>query len=89
MPPARLTVRVQPGARRSEVVGLVEGVVRIRVAAQTQEGKANQALVELLSDLLDVPKNHVQILRGHASRDKVVGVEGLEQEEALRRLLAA
>ena len=88
VPQARVTLRVQPGARRNEVVGLVEGVLRVRVTAPAQGGKANRAVVQLLADLLGVPRGRIRILRGHASRDKVIFVESVGQEEALCRLLS-
>ena len=87
VPEARINLRVQPGARRNEVVGLVEGVLRVRVTSPAQRGKANRALVELLADKLEVPRGRIHVLRGHASRDKVIAVEGLERKETLRRLL--
>ena len=87
MPEARINLRVQPGARRNEVVGLVEGVLRVRVTSPAQRGKANRALVELLADRLGVPRGRIHVLRGHASREKVIAVVGLGQEEALDRLM--
>ncbi len=86
MPEARLNLRVQPGAKRSEVVGVVGGVLRVRVTAPAQEGKANSALVELLAGLLGVPRGRVRILRGLTSRDKVIAVDGLDSEEVSKRL---
>ena len=82
----RLALNVHPGSKRSEVLGLSDGVLRVRVAARAQEGKANEALIDLLAVLLAVPKGRIRILRGLAARNKVVAVQGLSQEEALRRL---
>ncbi len=82
----RLALNVQPGSQRSEVLGLVDGVLRLRVAAPAKEGKANEALIDLLAALLAVPKTRIRILHGLAARNKVVVVQGLSQEEALRRL---
>ena len=59
------------------------------VTAPAKEGKANEAMVELLAGILDAPKGRIRILRGHTSRDKVIAVEGMCQEEALHRLLSA
>ncbi|MEE8443381.1 MAG: DUF167 domain-containing protein [Dehalococcoidia bacterium] len=86
---ARLDIRVQPGARRNEIIGLAEAVLRIRIAAPAHEDRANRALVEFLAGKLGVPKGRVRIVRGHTSRNKVISVEGLEREEAIRRLLEA
>ncbi|MDO8749542.1 MAG: DUF167 domain-containing protein [Dehalococcoidia bacterium] len=84
----RLALHVQPNAKRSEILGLANGVVRVRVAALAKEGRANEALIEFLSSLLGVPKTRIRILRGLTARNKVVAVQGLSQEEAMERLLA-
>ena len=86
MPTTRLKVRVQPGAKANQVVGLADGVLRARIASPPEEGKANAALEAFLAEQLHVPKNSVRIVHGAASRDKLVEVEGLSLEEALRRL---
>lgn len=74
-------MKVQPNASRSEVLGFQGDVLRVRVVASPREGKANQALVELLAKWLDVPKSSVTIVRGQASRDKVVEVWGYPIEK--------
>lgn len=86
-PEAHLNLRLQPSARRDEVVGLVGGVLRVRVTAPAQKGQANRALVELLAGSLEIPRGRIRILQGHTSRDKLIAVEGLDREEALHRLL--
>ena len=83
---ARLRVHVQPGAKRGEVVGWQGDALRVRVQAPPVEGRANQAVVELLAEALDVAKSQVAILQGHSGRDKLVAVEGLTIEEIRRRL---
>ncbi len=62
------------------------GVLRVRLSAAPVEGRANEALVKLLADRLGVPRSRVAILRGMASRNKVVEVTGLDDEEVRRRL---
>ena len=82
----KISVRVSPGAPHNEVVGYAEGVWRIKVAAPPVEGKANKALVDFLSDKLDVSKSTVTISRGLTGRNKVVIIEGLTPAEVTRRL---
>lgn len=69
-----LTIRVQPGATRSGVVGPHGDALKVRVAAPANDGKANAELVRFLADHLGVPERDVQITRGHTSRTKVVHV---------------
>ncbi len=78
---------MQPNARSNEVLGFREGVLRLQVSAPPREGRANRALIELLSEALKVPKSNVRILRGHTSREKLVAIDGLEPE-AVRGLLS-
>jgi uncharacterized protein len=83
---ADLTVRLQPRARRDEVVGERGGAVVIRVTAPPVDGKANEALCRLIARAAGVPPSRVSVVRGHTARLKVVRVEGLDSE-ALRTAL--
>lgn len=85
-PAAILQVRVQPRATRNEVLGFNGPVLRVRVTAPPEDGRANDAVVGLLAEALDVPRSRVRILRGHTARNKVVSVESLTLAEAARRL---
>jgi uncharacterized protein (TIGR00251 family) len=79
-----LTVRLQPRARRDEVVGERDGKIVIRVTAPPVEGRANDALCRLVAKTVGVAPSRVEIVRGHSSRDKVVRVAGID-EGTLRR----
>src|SRR3546814_15813150 len=69
-----LTIRVQPGASRSEVVGPHGDALRVRVAGPAVDGKANAELVRFLAEHLRVPARSVDITRGHTSRPKVIRI---------------
>jgi len=83
---AKISLRVYPGAARSEVVDFVDGVLRVRVAAPPVKGKANRELLAFLSQVLGVDKGTLTIIKGHTSRSKVIAVDGLSQEEIMKRL---
>ena len=85
----RLSLRVSPGARRSEVVGRHGGAWKIRVAAPPEDGRANAALCRVLADALAVPARAVTVVSGHGSRDKLVEVAGIGPNETERRLAHA
>lgn len=85
----RLTLRVAPGARRTELVGRHGAGWKVRVAAPPEDGRANAAVCTLLAEMLALPRRSVTIVSGHASRDKVVDVAGLGPDETERRLDAA
>ena len=87
--PTKLSLRVSPGARRGGVVGRQGTVWKIRVAAPPEAGRANDALVRLLAETLDVPRRDVEIVSGHAVRDKIVALAGIAPDEIERRLASA
>lgn len=87
---AKLALRVQPGAKRSALVArLASGEWKVSVSAPPVEGKANDAVVELVSGLLGVKRRQVTVARGSSSRSKVLEVEGVSAAEAEARLAAA
>jgi hypothetical protein len=86
---ARLTLTVSPGARQSTIVGRHGVVWKVRVSAPPERGRANDALLTLLAEALGVPRGDVRLAHGESSRHKTVDVEGLDDEEASRRLAAA
>jgi uncharacterized protein len=83
-----ITVRLQPRAKRDEVVGERDGVVVIRVTAPPVDGRANEALCRLIAKRAQVARSRVEIVRGHSAREKVVRVEGVE-DDVLRAALGA
>ncbi len=83
---ARITVRVQPNAKRNEIVRLEDNVLYLRIAAPPVKGKANAALLAFLSDILGVSKSHLSIEKGATSRMKAIAVEGLTQKEVIASL---
>ena len=66
-----LPVRAQPGARRSRLVGVWNRSLKLAVAAPPEDGRANDALRELLAGLFDLCPSAVELVRGHSSRSKV------------------
>lgn len=82
-----LLVRVQPRARRDEIVGWrADGALSVRVTAPPLDGRANAAVGALLAEALGVRPAAVSVIRGERSRDKVVRVAGLAHTEIRRRL---
>lgn len=79
-----LRVKVVPGARRSEVVGALGDRLKVRVAAPAESGKANRALIALLSEKLET--RAVEIVSGHAAAEKTVRLKSLTEEQIDRLL---
>ncbi len=85
---AALAIRVTPRARKNEIVEILnDGTIRIRLTAPPVENKANQALVEFLSEVLEVPHSHLEIVAGLTGRDKLVSILGLDAATAQQRIL--
>lgn len=86
---AQVPVRVQPGARRNALTGrLASGEWKLAVTAPPEDGRANDAVVELMAELLGVKRRQVSVARGHSSRGKTLTVEGIEAAAAEARLAA-
>jgi uncharacterized protein (TIGR00251 family) len=88
VPTTRLRLRVSPGAARTEIVGRYGEAWKVSVAAPPERGRANDAVLRLLSRRLAVPVTGLTLVSGHRVRDKVVELQGLAAEEAERRLEA-
>jgi uncharacterized protein (TIGR00251 family) len=82
----RFSVRAQPRASRSEVVGEHDGALRVRLAAPPVDGEANRELVKLLARRLGVPQSAVRVVAGESGRNKLVEVEGLPVARILSAL---
>ena len=86
----RVSVRVQPGARRNQVRGWMEsGELRVAVSAAPEGGRANRAVAELLAEALGLNARAVRLARGAAARRKTFEIEGLDEAAIRRRLDAA
>ena len=70
----RLRLRVKPGARKTAIVGVHGGALKVAVAAAPEKGKANRAVVRLLTEALDLPSLAVTITSGETSQDKVAEI---------------
>ena len=81
-----IKVRVQPKSSRNQVDGFQDGALRVRVTAAPTEGQANAAVIALLAKTLGVSKSRLGIIRGYSSRDKVVSVDTLTDQEVRRKL---
>lgn len=85
---ASLRLRVVPNAKRNEVVGVHGDAIKIKIQAPAMDGKANAAVLSFIAEKLGISVRQVALKAGEKSRDKTVGVDGLEADEALKRLLA-
>ena len=82
----RLSIRVQPRASNSGIVGVHGEALKVRLTAPPVDGAANEALMELLAATFGIPVRAITIVAGSSSRTKVVELEGVT-EDRVRRLV--
>jgi uncharacterized protein len=75
-----ITVKVVPGSSRSEIVGRHGTMLKIKVAAPPEKGKANKALLEFIAKQLNLKKTNLEITSGHTSSVKQVFLAGAAVE---------
>jgi uncharacterized protein len=81
----RLAIRCVPRGGADRIEGVVEGRLRVRVAAPAVDGAANDALLRLLADELGLARNAIRLIAGETGRNKVVAIEGIELEGLVAR----
>lgn len=85
-PAIRILLKVVPGSRRNEIVGRLGDRLKLKVAMPPEDGKANDAVRELLAAVLGVRPNAITLVAGHTNPEKTVLVVGVSPEDARRRL---
>lgn len=83
-----LEVRAHAGARKTGITGEHDGRLKVSVSQAPEKGKANTAIVEVLSQALALSKNQIELLSGAASSEKRFLLRGIEQGQLATRLEA-
>jgi uncharacterized protein len=86
---ASFAVRVHPRAKKNAITGELGDALKLSLAAPASDGRANQACIEFLANLLKVPRSSVTIASGQTSRRKVNPVAGLAAKEVWRALFTS
>jgi uncharacterized protein (TIGR00251 family) len=81
-----LPVRAHAGARRNEIRGQQEGMLKVSVTQAPEKGKANKAIIALLSNALDLRKSQIELLSGETSPQKKFLILDISSEAILARL---
>jgi uncharacterized protein (TIGR00251 family) len=85
-PSTRLGVKVTPNAGRNEISGLKDGVLQVKINAPPEKGKANKELVAFIAEKAGISKTAISIIKGMTSRNKVILIQGISNEELISRL---
>ena len=84
---ARLEIRLKPRAKNDRISEVsATGLIDVAVTSPPIDGRANGHMIELLSDHLHVPQRAISVIKGGHCRNKVVAVEGITKEQAIRRI---
>ena|SRR6266516_8100444 len=81
-----LSVKLQPRAAVNEIGEPLGNELRVKVTAPPVDSAANEALLRLLAERLDCPRSQVELVRGRASRHKLIRLRGVSLETAIARL---
>lgn len=85
---AAITVRVTPRASKNEITEIMDnGTIKIRLTAPPVEGKANEALIDFLSSVLDTSPSKFEIVAGATGREKLITVMDFTPEEVQQKIL--
>lgn len=71
----KIKIKVKPGSSKNEVKKIEENFYEVRTTTIPEKGKANEKVIELLSDFFDIPKSKIRIVKGQTSREKEVEVD--------------
>jgi len=80
-PETVINVKVLPRSSRDEVIGMEEGICKVKIKAPPVDGKANKALIKVLAEAFNLPKKKIEIISGWTSRRKRVRIYGLGSRE--------
>ena len=83
----RVTIRVQPRAARTEIVGEHGDAIRIRIAAPPVEGAANRELLKFLAKRIGVATSAVRLIGSETARNKIVEIDDVVAADVRRALL--
>lgn len=81
-------VRVQPRSSKTEISGIQDGILRVRLTMPPVDGAANKQCIELLSRKMKIPKRAIRIASGASARRKRLKISGLGIEE-VKHILSA
>jgi uncharacterized protein (TIGR00251 family) len=82
-----LSVKLQPRAARNQIQGLHGNQLKIAITAPPVDSAANNSLLRFLADEFHLSRSSIQLVRGQASRHKIVFIAGLRASDLVKLLL--
>ena len=81
-----LSVKAQPRAAKNQIGAAQGNELKISITAPPVDAAANEALIDLLAEVLDCGRNRIEIVRGHKSRHKILKLHGFAAEDVLQKI---
>ena len=81
-----LHLKAKPNAKQNQIQHLADGTLQVKVKAPAQDGKANEAIVRFLSEILKIPKSKISVVSGHTAPFKKLEI--MAEEEYVKRMLS-
>lgn len=78
--------KIVPGSSRTGISGVLNGLLKVKISAPAEKGKANQCLIEFLAKELGVKKTAVSIISGQTNPIKQIQISGISSDELLEKL---
>ena len=79
-------VKVVPGSSRTQIKGILDGMLKVKVSSAPEKGKANQCLISFLAKKLALKKNALKIISGQNNQIKHITVQGIDSATLLKRI---
>ena len=86
---ARLHLFIQPKSSKNQIIGSHNGELKVKITAPPVDGRANEALIEFLSDYFNIPKRSVILVKGETGRHKVVDLLNIEYDQVVNLIAEA
>lgn len=77
---ALISIVVQPRSSKSEIVGIHDGLLKVKISSPPVDGEANESCIKYFSKLLKVPKSDIRIVKGERSKRKKISVSGVDMD---------
>jgi uncharacterized protein (TIGR00251 family) len=72
---------VQPRSRKSEIAGIHDDLLKVKITSPPVDGQANESLIKFFSKLLSIPKSEISIIKGERAKRKKIKISGIDLDE--------
>ena len=76
-----LNIYIIPRSSKSEIVGIYDNQLKIKLKSPPVDNAANEELIRFLAERLDISKRNIEIIKGHTQKRKVITVLNCEEEK--------